>query len=190
MKREPQKLPTEPFTRKLVLQLRVLQTETSAAWAEEGDERLDFQFVLVAPIQVSGESDNAMEIENAIEIDSDSDAAAPAVCSRVEEGMNKPKTFSFSSVRPGKTILVGYEEDFFKGEIETIVSPSLTEVNFIERCTVKGNTYCLPVWKPDRARVHFTFVLASDIKMRTTNGRIWTLLDSDYLGKLYCHCQL
>ncbi|XP_070213265.1 uncharacterized protein [Littorina saxatilis] len=103
----------------------------------------------------------------------------------VDEAMKQlEETFLFKDVRPGTTILVGYEEDFYPGEVEAVIEDSLAAVNFMERCSVKQDTYKWPS-RPDKATVHAKFVLACDLPMTSVNGRIWVLQNAPFYSSLY-----
>ena len=106
---------------------------------------------------------------------------------KLEEAMSKLKSFSYEAVGQGDSVCVGNEEDFYHiGIVEDIISPSLATVNFFEHCSIKGNAYKWRTGKPDRAQVLSQFVISTDLTMTSnSNGRMWTLQDSDFLELLY-----
>ena len=113
----------------------------------------------------------------------DEDGAMEGLLQEAMKQLQETEEFTFKDIRPGTTVLVGYEEDFYAGEVEDVLEDSLASVNFMERCSVKQDAYKWPT-RPDRATVHAKFILASNLPMTSSNGRIWTLDNVLYYSRL------
>ena len=105
------------------------------------------------------------------------DSASSSASDFVEDIANEDIThfnFSYQNGWPGVRLVVGYEEDFYVGEIHTILHDKSAVANFMERCCIKDDAYKWPQVQ-DQVGVESKFVIMSDFEM---SSRIWTLDDA------------
>ena len=90
----------------------------------------------------------------------------------------------FLFTKTGQNIAVYYDEDFHIGNVSSISSPELAEVNFLKKCAIVNNT-CVWSGKPDKAAVQSLFGFGSDFDIVATTGRVWSVPSHEALSLKY-----
>ena len=94
--------------------------------------------------------------------------------SQDEENEFAVPDFHFKFHCTGCFVAIGYEDQYYVGEVEEVKSETSAVINFMEQCDRKKTIFKWPD-HADRVTVDAQFVIDANLNLTTTTGRIWTI---------------
>ena len=74
----------------------------------------------------------------------------------------------------GCFVAVGYEDQYYVGEVEEVKSETSAVINFMEQCDRKKTIFKWPD-HTDPVTVDAQFVIDANLNLTSTTGRFWTI---------------